>query len=90
MKLLVDHNLPPVMARAIHLLVERDGHEVTALRDRFPPDCPDIEWLGRLGMEGGWSVLSMDHMILRRPAERVALNRARVTAYFLASGVGPS
>lgn len=86
MKLLVDHNLPPVMARAVHLLVQKDGHEVAALRDRFAPDSADIEWLGQLGMEGGWSILSLDQMILRRPAERLALHRARVTAYFLAPG----
>lgn len=85
MKLLIDNNLPPVMARAVNLLVCGDGHQVIALRDKFPANTPDIEWLVALGGEGGWSILSLDQMISRRPAERLALHRSRVTAYFLAS-----
>lgn len=84
MKLLLDNNLPPVMARSIHGLVAGDGHTVAALRDRFPPNTPDVEWLGGLGTEGGWSILTLDQMIARRPAERLALHRSKVTAYFLA------
>lgn len=85
MKLLLDNNLPPVMARSIQLLVAGDGHIVVALRDRFPANTPDVEWLGTLGAEGGWSILTLDQMIARRPAERLALHRSQVTAYFMAA-----
>lgn len=84
MKLLLDNNLPPVMARAIHSLVTEDGHVVTALRDRFAANTPDVEWLAALGGDGSWSILTLDQMIMRRPAERLALHRSGVTAYFLA------
>lgn len=84
MKLLLDNNLPPVMARAVHTLVAGDGYIAAALRDRFPANSPDIDWLAALGEDGGWSVLTLDQMIMRRPAERLALHRSGVTAYFLA------
>lgn len=57
-----------------------------ALRDKFPANTSDVDWLTALGMEGGWSILSLDHHITRRPSERLALHKSRVTGFFLAPG----
>lgn len=83
MKLLLDNNLPPRVARALHLLVEADGHTVTHLRDRFPSNTPDIEWLNTLGNEGGWAILSADMRIHKNRAEREAWRKSNTVAFFL-------
>lgn len=84
MKVLVDNNLSPRLARAINVLVEPDGHVVVALRDKFPPDIQDADWIEDLGTEGGWAVISGDVRITRRPAERLAWHRSRLKGFFLA------
>ncbi len=84
MKLLVDHNISPYLARAVHVVVAPDGHEVHAVADKFGPAAPDIDWISALGREGDWAFLSGDHRIRKNPAEREALRRARLTGFFLA------
>jgi hypothetical protein len=84
LKVLVDNNLSPLLAQAIDLLVSPAGHQVVALRARFSPDAPDAAWITSLGDEGGWTVLSGDVRITRRPAERVAWHQARLKGFFLA------
>jgi hypothetical protein len=84
LKVLVDNNLSPLLAQAIQLLVASDGHEVVALRVRFRSDTPDEAWIRALGAEGGWSVLSGDVRITRRPSERLAWHQSRLKGFFLA------
>ena len=43
MKLLVDHNLSPRIARCLQALFEE--HEIVALRDKFPPNTDDADWI---------------------------------------------
>lgn len=83
MKLLLDNNLPPRIAQALNVLVEPDGHAVYHLREHFPPNTPDIEWLGTLGEEGGWAILSADMRIHKNRAEREAWRRSNTVAFFL-------
>ena len=59
MKVLFDHNLSPRVARAIHILVEPEDM-VFALSEKFSPSVTDLEWIGTLGHEGGWAVVSGD------------------------------
>ena len=33
------------IAEALAILSDRDGHEIIALRNRFPEDCPDEVWM---------------------------------------------
>jgi hypothetical protein len=33
---------------------------VLALKDRFPPDTKDVDWILELKAEGGWAVISQD------------------------------
>jgi hypothetical protein len=86
-KVLVDHNISPHVARALAVLAEREGHQVQALVDKFSdPAIPDAMWLRRLGEEGGWAVISGDHRIIRNPQEHAAWLQARLIAFFLERG----
>lgn len=84
MKVLVDNNMSPLLAQAINLLVEPDGDQVVALRRLFPENTPDEVWIARLGADGGWSVLSGDVQITRRPSEKLAWHQTRLKGFFLA------
>lgn len=60
MNFLIDNNLPPAIARALHELCKAEGHSVIPLRDKFASDAPDIHWITQLQAEGGWAVISQD------------------------------
>jgi hypothetical protein len=66
-KLLIDHNISPYIARALAAIAEPDGHAVKAKPDKFntTASVSDAEWLSVLGQEGGWGFLSDDHRIYR-------------------------
>lgn len=59
-------------------------HEIVALRNKFPADIADVDWIGELDREGGWAVLTEDLRIRQRPRERAALDRSRIVYFFLA------
>lgn len=83
MKLLVDHNLPPRLARALHAVFEPD-HEIVALSQKFGrSDLKDEEWIGELGREGGWAVLSADIRIAKKRPSRALFVGARLVGFFL-------
>jgi predicted nuclease of predicted toxin-antitoxin system len=84
LKALLDNNLSPRLAAALHILVEPDGHEVRHLRDRFAMNTPDIEWLAALGQEGNWVIISADQRIFRNRHEREAWRQSSLTIFFLA------
>lgn len=81
MKYFVDNNLPPALARALHALSEVHGHSVAHLRDAFPANTADADWIARLSREGGWSVVTHDK--LNKGIEREALRRAGLIVFFL-------
>jgi hypothetical protein len=81
-KLLVDHNLSPAIARSLQHLFPT--HTFAALGDRFPPDTPDIDWISELDRERGWATLTKDLRIQFRPHERLALDRSKIVFFFLA------
>ena len=82
MKLLLDHNLSPKLARTLAALYVPE-HEIAALRDKFSPNVADVDWITALDREGGWAVLTQDLRIRTRP-ERAAMDRARIVFFFLA------
>ena len=84
MKLLVDHNLSPALARCLQPLFP--DHTVIALRERFATDVTDVEWITVLSAEGGWAVLTKDLRIRTRPHERHAMDTSRIVYFFLAAG----
>lgn len=81
MKLLVDHNLSPAIARSLQHLYP--DHTFVALSERFPPDISDVDWMQELDREGGWAALTKDLRIQSRPHERLALDRSKIVFFFL-------
>src|SRR5258708_22190175 len=82
---MLDNNLAPRIARSLNALFA-DQHHVVALRDCFPENASDVEWIEDLDQRGGWAVLTRDLHIRTRPHERAALDRARIVFFFLAGG----
>lgn len=83
MKLFVDENLPPVVARSLHVLLSVEGHQVMAARDKCP-GATDEDWIRLLTREGGWCVLSHDLRIRRDPLSKAAWRSSRLIGFFLA------
>lgn len=80
--MLIDHNLPPRLASALHTIFEPD-HEIVALRDKFGrSNLTDEEWIVSLGREGGWAVLSRDMSIARKKPSRYLFIGAGLVGFF--------
>jgi len=85
-KVVIDENLPPALAKVLNALFEGD-HEIIHLRDRFGPGVTDVEWIGALGKEGRWIVISGDRRITRIRAEYHAFRNSRLVGFFLSKGL---
>ena len=86
-KVLFDHNMPPVIARALHHLVSIDGHESWALRDKFETNIIDVELFSRLGKEKNWIVISKDRQQAKVKPERAAILSSGVLVFYLSKSV---
>jgi hypothetical protein len=87
LKLFVDNNLPPDLARGLHALFGGD-HEVICHRDKFGlSHIADEEWIPALGVEGNWVVLSGDLNIARKRPSRELFLRSGLVGFFPRSGV---
>lgn len=86
MRVLLDNNISPLVARAIHILVEGEGERVVALRDEFSEAAADVEWIEALGRQAGWIVISGDAKITERAAERAAWRSSNLIGFFFAPG----
>jgi len=80
-RFILDHNLSPRLARALDALSA--DHEVVHKRDKFDPRASDVEWLGTLGSEEDWVIVSGDLRISRNRDELVAWLESGCTAFFL-------
>ncbi len=87
MKVLLDNNLSPEIARGVNYLLSPKGQLIIAKKDKFQnTQIEDVDWIAALDSEGGWSFISLDRYIRRHPHERKVLQRSKVTAFFMASG----
>lgn len=86
MKVLIDENLPPAMAKALAALFIGQ-HEVIHLRQRFGKGVKDLEWISELSREGRWVVVSGDRRITRVKAELRAFQNSRLIGFFLSKGL---
>ncbi len=86
MKVLIDNNLSPAIARALNELFKPD-HEIIALREKFDPTISDADWINTLSIEGRWVVISGDRRITRNKAEYAAFRNSRLVGFFLARGL---
>lgn len=86
MKVLLDNNLSPSIARALQELFG-SAHEIVALREKFRPGISDREWIDALSREGRWIILSGDRRITRNKAEYEAFRNSRLVGFFLSRGL---
>lgn len=85
MRFFIDNNIAPKLARGFNQFVAGE-HEVMHLRDRFPGNTPDVEWMRELAAESTWIILSGDVAISRNPHEIAAWQQAGHTIFFLKAG----
>lgn len=85
MKFFIDNNLAPKHAKALQALFEGE-HQIIHLREMFPHNAKDEEWLPRLSEEGGWIIISGDLGIGRNPHQRAMWEQGNVVIFFLARG----
>jgi len=84
LKFLLDNNLPPALARALHELTISDSnnkHQVTWLKKKFAANTPDTEWITSLSAEGDWVVITHDKF--NKGLEREVLRRAGLKVFML-------
>ena len=84
MRFYFDRTQSPYLARAAGEVLTFLGHKFEHSRGRYPERDPgDIAWMGELGREGNWVVITGDDAIRRNPAERRAWREMRLTTFFL-------
>lgn len=90
MKCLFDNNMPPKLAKALNFLENDNEIRIEHLKEKFPANTPDIEWIEKLKDEGGWFVVTQDNQIRKRSHERKAWENSNIPIVFLQrSWVGP-
>lgn len=85
MNFFFDNNLSPDLAHGLQHLRQSFGESIIHLRDRYPDNVADAEWLNELASEGGWSVISGDRF-KKNPAERNAVRNPRLNVFIMAKG----
>ena len=85
MNFFFDNNLAPKLAHALNELVEPD-HKIVHLKDLFPPNIEDAEWMSKLPQQEGWIIITADVRIRRNPHEVQAWKEAGLTLFFLKPG----
>ena len=83
MKCLFDNNMPPKLAKTLNFLEGKDGIIVEHLKEKFPPNTSDIDWINKLSEEGDWFVITQDGQIKRKPNERKAWKESNIPIIFL-------
>ena len=78
MKFFIDNNLSEHLANGMRAF----GEEVMHLKEVFPEDAEDPEWLEYIGSKG-LLLVTRDEKVRRRPVELHALRQHRVGAFFL-------
>ncbi|UHS64210.1 hypothetical protein HRR99_22135 [Agrobacterium vaccinii] len=86
MKVLVDENLPPALARSLDALFN-GKHDIIHVRERYGPGVTDLQWIRELSAEGRWVVLSGDRRITRNKAEYNAFRASHLVGFFLSKGL---
>jgi hypothetical protein len=82
LKVFVDNNLPPALARGLNTLFA-DTHHVICHSDKFGKShIADEEWIPALGAEGGWIIVSGDLNIARKRPSRELFLRSNLVGFF--------
>ena len=83
MKCLFDNMMPPKLAKTLSFLEGEDGIPVIHIREKFPPDTPDIKWIEELAKESDWFVITRDNQIRKGAPERKAWQESHIPIVFL-------
>ena len=83
MKCLFDNNMSPKLARTLNFLEGDDGITVEYLKEKFPSNTSDIEWINKLAKEGNWFIITQDNKIRKRSLERKAWQESHIPIVFL-------
>jgi hypothetical protein len=86
LKVLIDENLPPRLARSLNALFA-EKHEVIHIRERYGSGVKDLQWITDLSAEGRWIVISGDRRITRNKAEYNAFRSSNLVGFFLSKGL---
>jgi len=86
LKVMVDENLPPAMAKALSALFV-GKHEVIHLKQKFGSAVKDTEWISSLNADGRWVIISGDRRITKNKAEQQAFKGSKLVGFFLAPGL---
>jgi hypothetical protein len=82
----LDNCLSFRLAIVLNGVFSPDGHQFTALREKFPQNIPDLSWIPRLAAEDlEWTILTTDVRISRSPQELAEWRRSNLTAFFFKS-----
>jgi hypothetical protein len=84
LKLLVDNNLPPALARSLDALFAPEDHIIHIIDKFGTGNLPDEEWIESLAQESSWSVLSADIRIAKKRPSRELFLRSNLVGFFLA------
>lgn len=82
MRFLFDNNLSIDLAHGLRELRRSFDEEIIHLKDRYPENISDIEYLQDLIGEGGWSVISADRF-KKNAAERQAIRHPRIKVFLI-------
>jgi hypothetical protein len=82
-KVIIDENLSPALARALGALFDGE-HEIVHIKHKFGTSVKDADWIARLSAEGRWIVISGDSKITKRKAEQAAFRNSRLIGFFFA------
>lgn len=86
MRVALDENLSPKLARALAALFEGE-HEVIHIRLRFGAGLRDVQWISELSGQGRWSIVSADRRITKVKAERQAFLSSNLVGFFMSAGL---
>jgi PIN like domain len=75
------------MARSLQALFA-ETHEIIALREKFQrTGVSDLRWIGELGAEGRWAVLTADFRIAKNQVEKNAFLTNNLIGFVMAPAI---
>jgi len=84
-KFFFDNNLAPKIAKGLNGFVAPD-HQVIHLKERFPGNTDDVDWMGKIAQEEDLFIVTADVRIGKNPQEIQAWRQAGHTIFFLKPG----
>ncbi|MCL2043912.1 MAG: hypothetical protein FWG89_07230 [Treponema sp.] len=83
MNCLFDNNMPIKLAKTLSFLEGDEGITVKHLREKYPANTPDVEWITSLSKEDGWFIITQDIQIRNKPHEKKAWKESNIPIVFL-------